>query len=334
MLRELGIITLLALPSFSIGLNAEVLLSDSAELGICLGLNTWLRHDAEPPPFRSTCLNDGSGKVTVSSYAARSGSFGYVLPVRFGDAKLTEPSRGIHVAKLAARTGRLKSAQRVGSTIRYQAYFYIESGFDDFGKAWHIQMQWKGYRDDRVGEDKYWLGQNPKIAWGFTRPMSNSGTPEPLQIVAVIRDAHPEKCDKFSYHHFSRASLGMTPIEVPTKKWVLVTVEIFFHSTLGYVKIWQGIEGQEHLVVDTGYIDTVSQLVERDIAKPSDSHCDPAKRNLYKRTSPSHFTFGIANYLSTLSFSPKYRTRDEDHILYVDDIHVTLVRESSILSNE
>ncbi len=309
-----------------------ILLRDDAEHSFCFGLNTknTNRPGNGPKHFLSTCAADQSGAIRLTEKAAHTGRFGYELPVTQGDLPSKAFTGGLHNAKMSADTQQLKSRQKIGGTIRYSAYFYIESGFDDFGRAWHVQMQWKGYDANRHGSEKYWPAQNPKIAWGFRRLGNSHQDAGPLQAVATVREAYSDSCQTFSYHLFTRENtLGLPPLEIPRRQWIQIVVEIHFHQTAGSIQIWQKNENEPaSQIIKVTDINTASQLVQRSIAKTNDRTCASNDPSSLFYTSPTHFTFGIANYLSGLSFDSRYRTENSPHILYVDDILIEDVTSS------
>jgi hypothetical protein len=202
----------------------------------------------------------------------------------------------------------------IGATLRYEAWFLIASGFND--NAWHIQMQWKGQKSDNVGDDRFWLGgQNPKIALGFMRRESLH-----RQVEVIIRDADPSRCNARTYNRYTRLStLGQAALPIDDNTWVELTVEIHFDIQHGYIKVWQGNGQKSMLIIDAHDIDTVSQVIDRHIAKPSDHACKPGRWNTSYRTRPTHFSFGLANYLSTDSF----RYASDPQVIYIDDISIT-----------
>lgn len=327
--KMLFVLTCLA----SIKANAEILLEDDVEHGQCHGLNTPSKKGLPTPLFISTCKNNSSGSIIATDERAHSGHYSYKLPVTITDTTPEEVTqgRGIHIAKMAANSARLNEAQKLGSTIRYTAHFYIESGFYD--SSWHIQMQWKGYSVNKDGKRRYWERQNPKLSWGFRKLASETHAPSvepPLQVVATIREAYPNNCSKFSYDLFTRRStLNLPPIPVEKSVWIKITTEIYFHRSNGYLRIWQGDDNQGELIIDAQNINTASQMIASDIADKDDPPCLNTHGNgeqAFKYSSPTHFSFGLANYLSGHSFSKKYNGNPTPHVLYIDDISIKLIK--------
>lgn len=294
--------------------GAGLLLFDGAEHGRCIGVPSRDDTGSSDLAFLSTCRADGSGNIVLSDRAAHTGRFGYELPVSVADLPTADYRGPIHVAKMAAHG--IPQYLRLGDVVRFRAYFYIADGFDD--ESWHIQMQWKGMTSHYRGEDRFWVGQNPKISWGFVRHPGSSVR----EIELSIRDADPSRCERFTFSRFTRGStLGVEAVPVPSRSWIEVITEILFDDADGYVKIWQSSDVSSTLVVDTGPINTVWQLIHSDIAKETDIYCGTVAGDRLFMSRPTNFTFGLANYLSGSSFAGA----DTRHVLYIDDISVEKV---------
>lgn len=300
------------LTSASLATDGTAILSDGAEHGYCPAGDRKVTSLPSLGHLIATCArNDGDG-VQVSTHAARSGTYGYELVVSAGSAATHSTRESIGVAKMAAST-HVTDNQPAGATLRYEAWFYIASGFHD--NAWHIQMQWKGQDNNRQGIDRFWHGQNPKVAWGFMQRKS-----QVRQVEVVIRDAYRDRCDSVSYDRFTRSStLDESPIPVPDGTWIRIVTELHFHERDGYIRVWQGDTERLAMVVDASGIDTMSQVIQPSLAKTTDTPCNKIASTEVYRTAPTHFSFGLANYLSGQSFS----TLQEPHTLYIDDIRIT-----------
>lgn len=296
------------------GSVSNVLLNDDVEHGQCIGASDKpTTSSVYPAYFASTCSGNHRDGVMVSSRAARTGSWGYELAVTKESMPNSGYTEGIHVAKMTA-TAAVTVNQPVGAKLRYEAWFYIESGFND--DAWHVQMQWKGQTSDFTGADRYWTGQNPKVALGFRR---QNGV---RQVEVTVRDAFGGQCTEFAYDRFTRPStLGLPAIPIPDRQWVKITLEMYFHPYDGSIRVFQSIDQAtaETLIVEIDRINTVSQLVSSDIAKTADLPCVlPGSRNYYY-TQPTNFNLELANYLGGLSF----QFSGDPHVLYIDDIKIT-----------
>ncbi len=289
-----------------------LILNDGAEHGQCFSTRPLASRPHPAAYFTSTCADDQEDGVRVSPVAAHSGTFGYELVVTGKDTHHMSPATAIGTAKMTA-SQLITMNQPVSATLRYEAWFLIASGFND--TAWHIQMQWKGQKTDNILNDRYWTGQNPKIALGFMRRESRH-----RQVEVIIRDADPDRCDSATYNHYTRRSTLKQPaLPVEDNTWTQLIIEIHFDIQHGYVKVWQSNGQQAMLIIDAREIDTVSQVIDRHISKPSDHACKPGQDNASYRTRPTHLSFGLANYLSAESF----RYTSHPHVIYIDDISIT-----------
>ena len=294
------------------------LLEDDAEHRICFSYNDEAAKYRDMS-IRSACKKDGSGRVEISSSAAFNGEFAYKIEIDADDLPYVDYDGALHLGKMTVSNRRLLEEQRLGNKLRYSAYYYIDNGFDAFGPAWNIQMQWKGYIAGRKGNDRYWLEQNPKIALGFHRIAKDS----PLEVTITVREAKKDSCEKFSYDKYTRSNtLNLPAIPLPYKKWFQIIVEIYFSEVNGSIEIWQKNDDLKQQIIKVDRINTVTQLIEKEIAKDIDLPCNDNNKAGLHYTTPTHFNFGMGNYISGTSFMSSFRAHEGPHVLYIDNILV------------
>lgn len=295
--------------------SGDILLKDGAEHGVCLGFGTSKIFYSDVG-VRAACENVGFGRVKVTRASAHSGKYGYEIKLSEKDVG-NDFERAVHKGKLSLNNKDLSNAQKRGARIRYSAYYYIKSGFDFYLPAWSIQMQWKGILKGAKGDERYWLNQNPKIALGFQR-LDNSS---PLEIIVTIREANKSDCKGFSYDRFTRKNtLNLEAIAIPENQWFKIIVEVFFSEEDGSVEVWQEKNGERDQVIKAEMINTVSQLINKKISKEQDKGCDDKGGEGFYYTNPTHFVFGMGNYISGKAFQNTYRAGKGSHNLYLDDI--------------
>lgn len=240
---------------------------------------------------------------------------------------------GIHTAKFSSAHPAILAAQAIGSqnnsTVRYSAFYYIESGFDDFAdtpeRPWHLQMQWK------VLEPAYG-DENPKIAWGFVNLPNETGD-YIRQVQLTIREPTLNVCG-INFQTFTRTStLNLPPLPVPAKSWIKVTIEIKFDYAQGHVKIWQRAisDGTDTLVVNVSNINTINQIIKKctnsactDVNLGTHASCIDTYGNRQFWTNYHNFSFGVINYMSTSSYKPQNKYGSGDHVILVDDTEIKL----------
>ena len=266
----------------------------------------------------------------ISTSNAVSGSYVYRLPTETPETIDPENDAGMHTAKFSTAYRRLLGAQFPPNgepgIVRYSAYYYVESGFDD--TEWHIQMQWKPM------EPSY-TSTNPKIAWGFHQvPDTNNNLTR--QVKLIIRDTEPDLC-KIKFSHYTQASLAnppATPLIIPDSTWVKVTLEVKFDKTNGYVKAWQGEAPSETLVAEAIGINTVSLLLgpatyslnaNLGLLTNNEQSCTNTAGETLYWTDNKNFTWGVTNYLGTHSYLDKNRTdpTKPNHVILVDDVEIS-----------
>ena len=319
-----------------------VILSDNVEHGQCgFGLFApWNSKANNGNGAGSTCKNPDPNAPAwpglidiISTPNAPNGNKVYRMPALPSPDWNGIDEVGIHTAKFSSAHPVLLAAQKLNdqgtAIVSYSAYYYLESGFDDFSDAvggpWHLQMQWKN-------RGKNYGGENPKIAWGFSNnPDSNNDYTRQVQL--NMRDPEVGDCNK-TIKTYTRKDIGdgtLAVIPVPLKTWVRITIEVKFNATTGYVRIWQSSINNpvDLLVVDVNNINTLSQIIKKcenanctDVDLSAHLSCVDSNGNKQYWTNFNNFSFGVINYMNTISYKPGNRGGNENFVIYVDDIKI------------
>lgn len=296
----------------------RILLSDNADHGFCATTREGRISTQRHSRLIASCANTNSGSIYISDTHYLSPPYSYALPVTFEHLAAAQgASRSIPVAKISAPD--IARQVGLGDTVRYSAAFYIAEGFDD--NSWHIQMQWKGLTSNHSGQNRFWTGQNPKLAWGFHYDATIGG----LHAKIIVREADPELCGDRRLTHFSTSSSNRIPFVLPARQWLLMTAVVRFDEQDGFFDLYYVHDNSNVLIASTGPINTVSQSIPSSLAKDTDRPCGTKGGSSRFMTSPTNFTFGLANYLSAASLTDA----ESRHILYIDNIEVALIDNAS-----